>query len=1495
MTTPSHLPRRQGSAERTPRRVRPQLELLEPRTLLSTLTVLNLNDSGAGSLRQALISASAGDTINFAVSGQITLTSGPLQINQDLTISGPAAANLTVSGNNASRVFNIGDVNVALSGLTVADGNSASSGGAVLMSSDPSKTLSLSNCVFTSDHAFGPFNANGGAVEITGDGTMSVNDCDFTNCSASSNGGVIDSPGIFLAVTNSTFSANSAGNGGAVSIGNDGVSFANCTFFGNTAASNAGAVFSDFNANYSLVNCTVAGNSASVGGGISILGGSLTLQNTIVAGNTAGTGPDISGSVNSQGNNLIGETDGSSGYVGSDLTGTAASPLPAGLGTLGNYGGPTPVVPLLQGSPALGHGSGGGAPTTDQRGAPRVAPVDIGAVQLLNAVVTNTNDSGAGSLRQVILNTNAHPGNDLITFAIPGSGLHVIRPISPLPAITDTVTIDGYSQPGSSPNTLPAADNAVIGVVIDGQGQAMHGLILANVSGCVVDGLSIVGMGNGVSGDEGGILISGSANNNLIEGNFLGILPDGQSANFNADGVFIANGASGNSVGGTNPAQRNLLSGNADWGFLIEGNDNTVAGNLIGLGADGLTSVANGNGGVIDQGASNNVIGGTAPATRNYIAGNGSRGVKLTIDHTTDAVTTGPNASGNQIEGNWIGLNISGSSAGGQSVAGVEVRNVGANAIGVPGAGDVISGNAGPGVMVFGNGATGNAVSSDLIGTDPTGSAAVGNGDVGLLVDGGASGSSISGNVISGNGSTGILLGFQAGATTIAANLIGLDASGTAALGNGLHGIQVFSGAPVLIGGDTAAERNIVSGNHNHGIALNATNTTVVGNYIGTNAAGTAAIGNGGSGIGLNAASGNVIGDTTANGGNVISGNTQSGVEFFNGSDTNTVVHNLIGTGADGSTNAGNGANGIAILSSADNMIGGTGAAQANIIQNNAGPGVLVDGSSNLATGNAIEGNSIFNNGSPGIFLTNGGNNGATEPPPVFTYAYSTAGSTTVSGSLSSVANTQFRIEFFASPTKDPSGAGQGLTFLGFTTVTTDASGNATFSLSNLPAVSVGQFLSATATDANNNTSHFAQDVLVTGLTSQLDLTGLPSVTTAGVSLNFSVTAEDSAGNVTPQYTGTVHFTSSDAQVVFPLNDVTLTSGAGAFSVTFNTAGAQSITATDAADSLAVGVTSTISPILSIAPVTAPAGEADILYNPVFTLSGGTTPYTTFQVNNFSAGGTGLAAPSVGANTVTFHSTPTAAGTATFSVTATDTAGAHLTRSYSITINPDPNAVFVTNCYQLLLSRAPEAAGFLFWLGMLDSGVSPSLVVQRMEASPEFLGDLVQGLYQHYLGRAADAIGLAAWSSQLAAGVSLEQVTAEILASPEYHADHSPPPAVGQSPSLGFVQGLYQQVLGRPGSSVECASWTRPLDAGALTPGQVALAFLTSQEYQTDLVNGGAFHYAPMWEGFYAEFLHRAAEQTGLADWVAALRSGMSDQAVLAGILGSPEGYQDWS
>jgi predicted outer membrane repeat protein len=1171
------LLRRRSSPVRAPGRGRPALEILEARNLPSTLTVLNLNDNGAGSLRQAILKASAGDTINFAVSGTITLTSGPLAVNQDLTIAGPGAGALTISGNNADRVVVAGDVNLNISGMTLAKGiattplpNIGLSGGALTLSGDPSKTLSLTDCVFTNNASTA---GNGGAIELFGDGAMNVTDCLFANNSTPGNGGAIDSPGINLNVRGSTFASNTAGNGGAISIGNDSVSIIDSTFFNNSASGQAGAIFSDFNADYALTNCTVADNSAPTGGGFSIIGGSLTLRNTIVADNSAPTGPDISGAVNSLGNNLIGETDGSFGYVASDKTGTAAKPLSPGLGAFANYGGPTPVLPLLQGSPALDAGSTTGAPTTDQRGDQRGSLVDIGAAQLLQAVVTTTADSGPGSLRQAILDTNAHPGNDFIAFDVPGGGVHTIHLASALPDVTGTVVIDGYTQPGSSPNTLPAADNAVIDVVVDGGGMNADGIVLNNAANCVVRGLSIVGFGSSGAADFGGIAILGQpADDSVIGGNFLGVLPNGVTADANSDGIIISGNPDGNVVGGTDPADRNLISGNVNWGFILEGDANTIEGNLIGLDSSGLNALGNGNGGVIDQLSLGNVIGGTAAAARNYIAGNVNRGLKLTIDHTSDAITSGPSPSNTLIEGNWIGVNIAGAGAGSQNVAGVEVRNASTNSIGGPGAGNVISGNTGEGVIVFGSGAGGDTVAGNFIGTDPTGTTAVPNGGDGVSIGGGAVGTTVGGtaagdgNVISGNGGDGVIVQFAAGATFIEGNLIGLNAAGTGAVGNGVHGVQVFTSAFVAIGGDTPAARNVISGNGVHGVALNGSGTTIVGNYIGTNAAGTAAIGNGRSGIGLNAASGNTIGDTTG-GGNVISGNAASGVEFFNGSNANTVIGNLIGTAADGVSPLGNGQNGARFIFtpetalSIDNRIGSLAANGGNVIAFNPA-GVVVD----LGTGNTISGNSIFANPGGGIFLGNFLAVGANDslPAPVLTGV----GVSSVGFTLNVVAGVSYRVEFFTSPAGSPNG--QGKTLLGSTIVSSPVSGVVAFNAAT-PGIAPGLLVSATATALTDplagDTSEFSAYMAAPLPLVSFRITPSFSFVTAGQAVSYTVTALDGNDVVLSSYQGTITFSTAgtDAAPLLPAQYAFTAADAGShtFSATYFIAGTQTLTATD--------------------------------------------------------------------------------------------------------------------------------------------------------------------------------------------------------------------------------------------------------------------------------------------------------------------------------------------
>jgi predicted outer membrane repeat protein len=420
-------------------------------------TVSNLNDAGPGSLRQALLDTPAGGTVDFSpdLTGTIVLTTGELDIGKDLTIQGPGADVLKVSGNHRSSVFNIGSGNtVALSGLAVKDGALTSIGGGIVNDG----TLTLTACTISGNSAFGELGyGHGGGIYNGSDGTLAVSDCAVSDNAATDGGGIynagtlrvsnstfrdnsvfrglflIDSGGaicnasnsgplvisqctfsdnsatgagfggaIYNGVNNSTliisdctFSGNSAsgsgfggpGSGGAIAgeaMAPDTITITDCTFSGNSANGSGGAVFC-LGCALTLTGSTVSGNSANrSGGGIYIdpfAQGMAALVNTIVAGNTAPSAPDVDGVFSSQGHNLIGQTDGSSGWVESDLTGTRADPLDPLLGPLHDNGGPTQTMALLPGSPALNAGDPGQLGAPDQRGVVRTGRVNIGAYQ----------------------------------------------------------------------------------------------------------------------------------------------------------------------------------------------------------------------------------------------------------------------------------------------------------------------------------------------------------------------------------------------------------------------------------------------------------------------------------------------------------------------------------------------------------------------------------------------------------------------------------------------------------------------------------------------------------------------------------------------------------------------------------------------------------------------------------------------------------------------------------------------------------------------------------------------------------------------------------------------------------------------------------------------------------------------------------------------------------------------------------------------------------
>lgn len=356
--------------------------------------------------------------------------------------------------------------------------------------------------------------------------------------------------------------------------------------------------------------------------------------------------------------------------------------------------------------------------------------------------------------------------------------------------------------------------------------------------------------------------------------------------------------------------------------------------------------------------------------------------------------------------------------------------------------------------------------------------------------------STIKGMVINDFGSDGIDI--TGTGNRIEGNYIGTDASGNAAgPGNVGSGINV-QGPDNVIGGSTAATRNVISANTENGVRIagpTATGNHVEGNYIGTNAAGSAALGNTQNGIAITstasgAARDNILGGTSAVQRNVISGNTQNGIRIFPApaaaTPTGNSVHgNYVGTGADGLSDLGNAQAGVRIDgSSSGNSIGGTTAGAGNLISGNGFDGIRLLGDATIM--NPILGNSVHSNDHLGIDLegingpnANDAGDGDVGPNnlqnfPVLTSAFSTT-RLAITGSLNATANKQHRLEFFANTGCDPTGFGEGQTSLGTITVTTDAAGNASFATSLPTAVPVGQLITATATDAENNTSEFSQ------------------------------------------------------------------------------------------------------------------------------------------------------------------------------------------------------------------------------------------------------------------------------------------------------------------------------------------------------------------------------------------------------------------------------------
>jgi CSLREA domain-containing protein len=519
------------------------------------------------------------------------------------------------------------------------------------------------------------------------------------------------------------------------------------------------------------------------------------------------------------------------------------------------------------------------------------------------------------SLREAINKANTMAGPVTINFDIGGGGVQTIMPKSLLPILSVPIKIDGSSQPGYSGSPLIEIDGSLItgvyadGLVVNGGNSTIYRLVINNFNG------------RGIRLNEPG--------DNFILGCYIGTDVAGTAVKPNLAGVQVHSGT-GNTIGGAALEERNLISGNHGDAIQIQDIKTVVMGNYLGTDVSGTVALANmGAGVMIEAGLA--VIGGASPGEGNLISGNDSVGISFQT-HATDGFAIG----------NLIGTDATGKLPLGNHMWGITIHD-NHNTIGgdTPEKRNVISANGKDGIYINAVSEK-NIIQGNYIGTDINGEAPLGNGENGILVAGdentigGEMG--VTGNVISANVEDGVVIGGLY--NDVKGNLIGTNASGSAAVGNGGHGVSVH-GNLNLIGGTGAGNGNVISANGGNGVYITGHGIEIKGNFIGTDQAGSAPLGNGQSGIFVFSLGGVLIGGTETGGRNVISANQLAGIYTDDSSDGVSAYGNLIGTDASGTAAMGNVKAGVRV-GGTNHRIGLSLEGARNLISGNLGPGIAV-------------------------------------------------------------------------------------------------------------------------------------------------------------------------------------------------------------------------------------------------------------------------------------------------------------------------------------------------------------------------------------------------------------------------------------------------------------------------------------------------------------------------------------------------------------------------
>ena len=565
------------------------------------------------------------------------------------------------------------------------------------------------------------------------------------------------------------------------------------------------------------------------------------------------------------------------------------------------------------------------------------------ALAATTIVINSAADPGDGAcnpaectLREAIDEANDQPDANVIEFNIPGAPPHSIKPLSELPPVGLMITVDGSSQPGYAGTPVIEIDGSLssggdglhalgpeaviralainrfqaVGVVMglndeiriednfigtDTQGQIAAG----NGTGIAVGSEDSTIIGNLISGNlQTGLHIGGGSAGTTVLGNRIGTDVTGMLAipnegNAGVDILF----ATGITVGGASPPDRNIISGNESVG-IVTGSGNTIRGNYIGVGATGASALGNGGRGVVVDGPNNliqdNVVSANDGGIDVFSAGTGNRLIGNLVGTTADGAAPLGNGFGTGIFTLFSTVTIGGSG---------------------PGEGNIISGHDAEGLWVAGGG--GNVVFGNKIGTDISGAYAIPNTQSGIrlagasntLIGGSAPGE---GNTIAGNLKAGIILTNAPTGTRIRGNNIGTNSAGTAALPNEGDGIEFPPGPSptgTWIGGILPDEGNLISGNYLSGIVFHSgEGTQVLGNKIGTKGDGTPTIPNGMDGISIVHTDDITVGQPGA-GANTIVGNDGSGVLVIGNATGNTIRGNSIHSNVQSGINLTSGGN----------------------------------------------------------------------------------------------------------------------------------------------------------------------------------------------------------------------------------------------------------------------------------------------------------------------------------------------------------------------------------------------------------------------------------------------------------------------------------------------------------------------------------------------------------------------------------------------------------